>query len=97
MAAAYTTLVSYIILAIIEAVVVNLVLKKLNGSNYTKVYNGRILFIISLGTLFISMSSLLLYSSNIIRYIVIVLLAFAGLVLYNMKGNEIKKFVSNKE
>ena len=73
MAAAYTTLVAYIILALIQAIVSNSIHKKVTQRNST-VYDNKNIFRISLFTIICCLLSLPLYMNTMIRYSVILLL-----------------------
>lgn len=79
MAAAYTTLVAYIILALIQAIVSNRIHKRLTQRNST-VYDNKKIFGISVFTIICCLVSLPLYMNTIIRYSVILLLCVACFV-----------------
>lgn len=79
MAAAYTTLVAYIILALIQAIVSNRIHKRLTKRNNT-VYDNKNIFRISVFTIICCLASLPLYMNTIFRYSVVLLLCITCFV-----------------
>ena len=79
MAAAYTTLIAYIILAAIQAIVSNRVHKKITHSEST-VYDNKKILGLSIFTIICCLISLPLYGNAIIRYTVIVTLCLVCFV-----------------
>jgi O-antigen/teichoic acid export membrane protein len=78
MAAAYTTLVSYVLLVVFEVYWANKVSKSKN--NYP-IYEGKRIFVMSTITMVVSMSSLLFYGNVIIRYVSIGAITLIGILL----------------
>lgn len=89
MAAAYTTLVSYIVMAGILMFCAYQEYRKRIGS-LNKVYDNNKIIILSLGVVSASLSGLLTYKFVILRYISIIGMFAVGLIL-------LKKFVANKK
>lgn len=81
MAAAYTTLVAYIILAVMQGVVANSICKKLGTDG--NIYNNRSVFIISIFTMLLCLACITLYGNYVVRYGVIVALISVGLICRN--------------
>lgn len=91
-AAAYTTLVSYIILTIIQSYIANKTYKKI--SNYSSnIYDNKIIFIMSSSIIIISLFGLLLYHFIFLRYIACIIII--GLIFILCKKN--KSIIFNKE
>lgn len=83
MAAAYTTLIAYIVLAVIQSIVANTYIKKQKDYIDTKVYNNKKILCLSVCTFMLCMSCLLVYSlQNIIRYFVIAFFIFLVVFMY---------------
>ncbi|WP_294413162.1 oligosaccharide flippase family protein [uncultured Ruminococcus sp.] len=71
MAAAYTTLIAYVVLAIMQLIVSNSVIKKQKNFIDTDVYDHKSIIIISIITVTLCMSCLAIYHlNNIYRYII---------------------------
>lgn len=88
MAAAYTTLVSYIIMAGLLMIWANFEYKKNIGS-LNKVYDNKKIVLLSFVTIILSLSGLFTYRFWILRYACIVLMIGAGIIL-------LRKFLANK-
>ena len=88
-AAAYTTLVAYIILAGVEGILAAKTYKKINGRKMI-IYNNYYIFFLSLGTIMLCMSALFLYQNDVLRYIIIISIASiaAVCVVKIKKGKE---------
>lgn len=81
MAAAYTTLFSYIILAVLQAMWSKKVCKD-NNNPIENIFDNKKMLLLALITTIASMFGILLYSNSIIRYIVIVMMCLvAGMLL----------------
>ncbi len=78
-AAAYTTLVAYIILAGVEGILAAKTYKKINGRKMI-VYNNYYIFFLSLGTIILCMSALFLYQNAVLRYILAISIASIAVV-----------------
>lgn len=76
MAAAYTTLVAYVVLALLQ-VYWALKIQKLKN---VEIYNNKLVFLLSIGTILISLSGLILYQATLIRYIFILMGLFFGII-----------------
>ena len=71
MAAAYTTLVSYIILAFVQAYFARRVHKEITGEN--RVYADYFVMLLGIITVILTLTGLFFYKTFILRYIVIVI------------------------
>ncbi len=85
MAAAYTTLFSYIILAILEFLWAENFDKK-NNKAESSLYDNKTLLLLSIGTVVFCMFGLLLYRYNILRYVVVLILG--AVLLYAVRKNK---------
>lgn len=74
-AAAYTTLLSYIVLAIMEGIAATRIYKKINPG-YEMLYNNRSIILMSFITISISLTSIFLYKITVLRY----MLCFIALI-----------------
>lgn len=92
MAAAYTTLISYVVLGLIQGVIAIIIHKKITGDRDDEVYDTKILVILSIGTIFACISCLLLYKFIIIRYIIVTVISIV--IIGNFK--KIMKLLSKK-
>lgn len=88
-AAAYTTLFSYVLLALLQAVWANKVRKDITGKNI-HVYNDKAIMLLSVLTVIVTLSGLLLYRNTIVRYAVI-------LVLFGITAVLARKVISLKK
>lgn len=70
MAAAYTTLAGYIVMALMEALWSVKIHKEETGNN-DSVYDNRKIMLLSVATVFLSLTGLIWYQNNILRYVVI--------------------------
>lgn len=70
MAAAYTTLVSYIVLALLQVLWSKKVCEK-NNNPIGGIFDNKMMFILAIVTIIASLISILLYSNTMLRYIVI--------------------------
>lgn len=89
MAAAYTTLISYMLLAISQAFLAMRISKQ-HGHKDGTVYNDRRMFELALLTTAIIMLGGILYSHNIVRYILVFIFILTGVLLllkYNRNNN----------
>lgn len=82
-AAAYTTLVAYIIMALIEAVVATRYYK--NHTKLKMIYDNKLIFILCVITVLLSFISIFLYGAKIPRYLVCIVCLLATYVLYKKK------------
>jgi len=80
MAAAYTTLFSYVLMAMLEAFWAIRLHRKQIGEN-CNVYADKKILILSTVTVALSLSGLIWYQNNILRYIVTVIVAFVAIYL----------------
>lgn len=84
MAAAYTTLFSYIVLAFLQAIWSKKVCIE-NDNDINSIYDNKKLFILAILTTLISLCAIVLYSNIYLRYLCIVI----GLVVVLFKGRKI--------
>ena len=80
MAAAYTTLVAYIVLALGEAVCAHVVCKKERGANY-EVYNDKAVGLMAVMAILLCLSGLIWYQYAVLRYGIIIAGCAVGAVL----------------
>ena len=80
MVAAYTTLFSYVLMAMLEAFWAIRLHRKQTGEN-CNVYADKKILILSTVTVTLSLSGLIWYQNNILRYIVTVIVAFVAIYL----------------
>ena len=90
-AAAYTTLICYIIMAILLYIYANINFKKKEKVELNSVYNNYKILLLSVITTFVSLMGLLLYNNTYIRYLVITILLITAVLLYIKKKNVILK------
>lgn len=83
-AAAYTTLIAYIVLGISQMIVATKVYYNTKGRTDTFVYNTKLIAVILILTVMACMSCLLLYRTTLIRYGI--LLAFVMLFFFKRKS-----------
>ena len=95
MAAAYTTLVSYIVMAALLSIWANREFKK-NITAVDFVYDNKMIAIISVLTLIISMLALLIYDYAFVRYAIVALI-FTVTVLYGVRYLKANKDMKNKK
>ena len=95
MAAAYTTLVSYIVMAILLAIWANREFKK-NVTAVDFVYDNKMILMMSVMTLVISMLAILIYDYAFVRYAVVTLI-FIVTVLYGIHYLKANKDMKNKK
>lgn len=87
MAAAYTTLISYVLLAVLQAFWAMRISNQ-HGHKHGTVYNDKLMFVLSLLTTAIVMSGVFWYSYNIVRYILVLFFILIGVLIlykYNSK------------
>ena len=84
-AAAYTTLVSYVVLTLIEAIVATKVYKAVTGSE-EMIYSNRSITVLAVASFAISMFALVLYRFNALRYGCCVLLFGALILIYKKRS-----------
>ena len=93
MAAAYTTLVSYIVMALLLSIWANLEFKK-NITTVDFVYDNKLILVISVITVTVSLLAIMLYDYTIARYVVVTVI-FAITALYGIhylkENKDIKK------
>lgn len=93
MAAAYTTLVSYIVMALLLSIWANLEFKK-NITTVDFVYDNKLVLVISVITVTVSLLAIMLYDYTIARYVVVTVI-FAITALYGIhylkENKDIKK------
>lgn len=80
MAAAYTTMVAYIVLAIIQAVVSIRVHRAVQKDKQANVYNNSFLLKVSIITIVLCLCCLFLYRYNIVRYMIIIGACIVGII-----------------
>ena len=95
MAAAYTTLVSYIVMAALLSIWANREFKK-NVTAVDFVYDNKMIAIISVLTLIISMLAILIYDYAFVRYAIAALI-FTATVLYGVRYLKANKDMKNKK
>ncbi|RGT08965.1 polysaccharide biosynthesis protein [Dorea formicigenerans] len=91
MAAAYTTLFSYIVLALLQAFWSNKVCRE-NKNTINDIYDNKKLFILAVATTVVSLFAIPLYSNTILRYIFIIVAIAVALIIINkiLKSEMIK-------
>lgn len=72
LAAAYTTLIAYIVLAIMQGIVATRVHKNVLSTDAMRIYNSKLIIILSIISILLCMSCLLLYRYYIVRYLILV-------------------------
>ena len=82
-AAAYTTLFSYIVMALIEAIWAIKIHKKETGENHTVYYDRKIL-VLSAITVVLSLSGLICYTNDLLRYAATLIAVLAVVFLVRM-------------
>jgi O-antigen/teichoic acid export membrane protein len=87
-AAAYTTLVSYVVLGILQAYFANK-LHSLKTNNTNKIYDDKKIIALSVFTVFGCLFALLLYSHTALRYCIVAFLVFVILIML-MNSKKIK-------
>ena len=87
-AAAYTTLIAHIVMALIQAIVSIRVEKKSNRGYAGSLYNNSILFAISAGLIVLCLICNLFYTHTVLRWGLVIL----GAVLMYAFRDKIKKF-----
>lgn len=83
MAAAYTTLFSYIILAILQVVWVKRLCKD-NGTSINNIFDNKVMFMLALLTTVSTLFGIILYSNTFIRYVVSILGIILLLILVKL-------------
>lgn len=91
MAAAYTTLFSYIVLALLQAVWSNKVCRE-NENTINDIYDNKKLFILAVATTVVTLFAIPLYSNTMLRYIFIIVAITVALIIINkiLKSEMIK-------
>lgn len=84
MAAAYTTLFSYVLMALMEMICANLFFKK-EYPEKQFVYENKTIVLIACVSILISLCGLVLYRYTLLRYLAIVVVAIVVLILYRKK------------
>ena len=79
MAAAYTTLISYIVLAILQVMWSNEICKG-NGKSINNIYDNKKLLLLAIVTTVASLMGILLYSHTLARYAVLIICAGVALM-----------------
>ena len=83
MAAAYTTLIAYMILALMQGVVSTRIHRKIVGDEKATVYNMKYINMLSVVTIVMCTSCILLYQHTILRYFIIAVLIVLAVVFRN--------------
>lgn len=83
MAAAYTTLIAYMILALMQGVVSTRVHRKIVGDEKTTVYDMKYIYMLAVVTIVLCTSCILLYQHTILRYCIIAVLIVLAVVFRN--------------
>lgn len=79
-AAAYTTLIAYILLALIEGVFASKEYKKITNDKMM-IYNNKVILIMALVTILVSMCGLFFYSFSMIRYLLCIAFGIIAIVI----------------
>lgn len=79
-AAAYTTLIAYILLALIEGIFATKEYKKVTKDT-TMIYNNKTIVIMSFVTILVSMCGLIFYNFSLIRYLLCIILVIIVIVI----------------
>lgn len=93
-AAAYTTLFSYLLMAFIIMHYSSNIMKE---NKIFGIYDDKKLFTLSIITILVSISGILIYGYNIIRYIVVLFIVFLGIVYVFNNVDSIKKLKKKVE
>ena len=83
MAAAYTTLIAYMILALMQGVVSTRVHRKTVGDEKATVYDMKYIYMLAVVTIVLCTSCILLYQHTILRYCIIAVLIVLAVVFRN--------------
>lgn len=83
MAAAYTTLIAYMILALMQGVVSTRVHRKIVGDEKATVYDMKYIYMLAVVTIVLCTSCILLYQHTILRYCIIAVLIVLAVVFRN--------------
>jgi len=89
MSAAYTTLVAYMVMAIIQAIVETFIFKKINATN--NIYSNKHFFCISLVTTVSCLLCLYIYQYFIARYILLLIILVAGIIYAKKCINSLRR------
>lgn len=92
MAAAYTTLIAYIILAVMQGIVSSRIHKRIVGDDKAEVYNTKYVYLLAVITILICTMCIFIYKHTVIRYGVIV----ATCVIAFMNRNKIYAVLKRK-
>lgn len=92
MAAAYTTLVAYVILAVMQGIVSTRVHKKIVDNDSAEVYNTKQVYVLAIVTIIGCTLCNLIYSHTLIRYAVLILICLFAFV----KRKTIIKYINTK-
>ena len=79
-AAAYTTLIAYILLALIEGIFASKEYKKVTNDKMM-IYNNKVIAIMALVTILVSMCGLFFYSFSMIRYLLCIAFGIIAIVI----------------
>ena len=82
-AAAYNTLISYVIFALLQAASSYSVFRKKNDGAFP--YSDKLMITISLVTTLLIMSCLILYKNNVIRYSFVLIIVISGFIMYKRR------------
>lgn len=79
-AAAYTTLISYIVLAVIQGIVATRIERSMHTNGIESVYNNGCVILLSVGALILCLSCLLLYMSYVAKYLILLVVVLYVLI-----------------
>lgn len=94
-AAAYTTLIGYVVMALIEAIWAIKIHRKVTGSK-NSIYSDKKIVFLSVGTIVLTMSGIIWYKNDILRYVVTLLSIVASIVFVRKMINDKKRNRDNK-
>ena len=95
-AAAYTTLVSYIIMSCLLYCIAISIFNKNSEYKLSEVYNNKAIILLSIITVIMAFVGLALYMSTIVRYIVITIIVLFTIIIYLKKKDLIMNIKTNK-
>lgn len=87
-AAAYNTLFSYVVFALLQAISGYSVFKRKHTGLFA--YNNKLMFLIVVSTVIMTMISILLYKNSVIRYCLAFIIIIVGVYIYKNKDKYVK-------
>ena len=94
-AAAYTTLVCYILLSLIHFIFMRIICKRQIGKE--RIYDGKTALLISVGTIIVAMGVMTVYNFTLIRYLLIVILIISSVLKRRKLVETIGELINKKK